>query len=131
MATHPNRAHGFQHMSHRLHETNTYCGKFNLKTTHNKEPKIEGIPTTQHHLNHHNQIVINEAFAIEGHTGQVTGFIVLIHVNIPIMSFIPLTLMLATKSAITCQGNCLQVQFAIMCNDTTNHSTDISIHRNI
>ena len=40
---------------------------------------------------------MNEAFTIGGHTGQVTGFIALINVNTPIMSFMPLTPLLATQ----------------------------------
>ena len=42
------------------------------------------------------QHVANKAFIIEGHLGQVTGFAAPVHISTPIVSFIPLTLLLVT-----------------------------------
>ena len=68
-----------------------------LQTTHTNELKISHIPITQHYLDYHIKIIINEAFTIEGHLCQVTGFITPIHMNTPIMSFMPLIVLLATQ----------------------------------
>ena len=75
-----------------------------LHTTHTKQPKIEDIPITQYHLEHHIQIVTNEAFTIEGQPGQVISFISLIHMSTQIMSFIPPTLLLAIQKDHHIQG---------------------------
>ena len=45
-----------------------------LQTAHIRVFKIGDIPITQHHLDHHIQTVINEAFTIEGHTGLSNWF---------------------------------------------------------
>ena len=67
-----------------------------LQTILTRELKIEDIHITQHHLDHHIQIVVNEAFTIEGHPDQVIGSIALIHMNTPIIPFMPPRLLLAT-----------------------------------
>ena len=51
-----------------------------LQTTHTRELNLEDITITQHHLDHHIQIMLNEAFTIDGQPGQVISFIALIHV---------------------------------------------------
>ena len=56
-----------------------------LQTIHTKELKIEDIPITQHHLDHHIQIVTSEAFTIEDQPGQVIGFTALIHMSTSLM----------------------------------------------
>ena len=69
-----------------------------LQTTHTREPKIiETILFMQHHLDHQIQIMTNKPFTTEGHTGQVIGFIALIHRNIPTMSLMFQTLLLENQ----------------------------------
>ena len=67
---------------------------FILQTTHTRSGKIEDINITQHHSDHHIQIVISDAITIEGQLGQVIDFITLTHVSIPRMSFTHLILLL-------------------------------------
>ena len=78
-----------------------------LQTTCTKEPKIEDITFAQYDLDQHIQVVTNKVFTIEGHPGQVIGFIMLIHVSTPIISFISPTLLLAIKK----HHNTTQEQF--------------------
>ena len=66
------------------------------QTAHTKELKIEDIPITQYHLDHQIQIMTNEAFIIEGHSDHVIDFMLLVHINTPVMSFIPAILLLIT-----------------------------------
>ena len=63
-----------------------------LHTTHTRDGKIEDLTTMQHYSDHHIQSVISEAFTIGGQTGQVIGFITSIHMSIPIISFMHITL---------------------------------------
>ena len=67
-----------------------------LQATYTRVGKIEDITITQHHLDHHIQIVISQAFTIGGQPGQVVEFITLTHISIPIMSFMDLTLLVIT-----------------------------------
>ena len=67
-----------------------------LQTRCTRRLKIEDIPFTQHHLGHPIQTMINVAFTIDGHRGQVNSFIALIHMNTQIMSFMHHTLQVAT-----------------------------------
>ena len=74
------------------------------QTAHTRELKIEDKYITLHHLDHQIHIVTNEAFIIEGQTGQVIHFTALIHVSTPIMSFILPTLLLVTWKHHQIQG---------------------------
>ena len=77
--------------------------------------------------------MINEPFTIGGQPGQVIGFITLIHVSIPIMSFMPVMLLLATWKHHRMPGQ--QLFRAIHYHDyhdRSNHNTcSIDINRNV
>ena len=64
-----------------------------LYTTHTRDGKIEDITTTQHHLSDHTDC---DQFTIGAQLGQVIGFITPIHVRIPIMSFMHISLIKIT-----------------------------------
>ena len=67
-----------------------------LHITHIEDGKITDLTTTQHHFNHHIQIVISQAFTTGGQPGKVIGFITPIHMSILIMSIMHVTIVKIT-----------------------------------
>ena len=68
-----------------------------LHTTHTRDGKIEDITITHQHLDHHIQTMIFETFTIGGQPGQVISFIIPVHMSVPVMFFMHITLMKITN----------------------------------
>ena len=102
------------------------------QTIHTSNGKIEDRTITQHHLDHHIQMMISEVFTIEGQPGQAIGFITLTLMSIPIMSFTHLMLLLISCKPYKMPGKQFWRQFTIICPDRTNNNTGSNnISRNI
>ena len=64
-----------------------------LHITHTGGGKITAITTTQHHFDHHIQAMSSETFATGVLPDKVIGFITTIHMSIPILSSMHVTLL--------------------------------------